>query len=126
MSLKNVLETARKLGIPVVVTDEAGEAAQVVMPFDDFAAMVGATTPVSRKPRLNTESASTRVTRVPIKREEEEMNRIFADLDRADAKGEKPLSIDDLNRLSESEPSDDPTAEEKFYLEPVDDEDPLK
>ncbi|MEN9557713.1 MAG: hypothetical protein RL141_82 [Candidatus Parcubacteria bacterium] len=41
MSLTRILQTARKLGTPVIVTDREGEAAQVIMPFDDFAALVG-------------------------------------------------------------------------------------
>lgn len=40
MSLPYILSTARKLGIPVVITNDRGESAQVVMPFEDFASMV--------------------------------------------------------------------------------------
>lgn len=40
MSLSHILGTARKLGIPVVITNDRGESAQVVMPFEDFASMV--------------------------------------------------------------------------------------
>lgn len=53
MSLASILDTARKLGIPVVITNDQGLAPQVVMPFEDFASMVGVTTPSrERKPRL--------------------------------------------------------------------------
>lgn len=41
MNLHHILGTARKLGIPVVITNERGESPQVVMPFEDFASMVG-------------------------------------------------------------------------------------
>lgn len=40
MSLSKILSTARKLGIPVVITNDRGDSPQVVMPFEDFAAMV--------------------------------------------------------------------------------------
>jgi hypothetical protein len=40
MSLINVLNTARKLGIPVVITNDRGKSPQVVLPFEDFVSMV--------------------------------------------------------------------------------------
>lgn len=46
MSLNHILGTARKLGIPVVITNDRGESAQVVMPFEDFASMVNGPQPL--------------------------------------------------------------------------------
>jgi hypothetical protein len=40
MSLIHILKTARKIGIPVVITNDRGKSPQVVMPFEDFASMV--------------------------------------------------------------------------------------
>jgi len=44
MSLNKILASAQKLGMPVVITDRQGENAQVVMPFDDFLALTHSVT----------------------------------------------------------------------------------
>jgi hypothetical protein len=132
MSLKNVLDTARRLGIPVVITDETGEAAQVVMPFEDFAAMVGATSPAPRKPR---------VTR--SREQDEEIAQALAELtlehfNEQDApmadEPRIPISVpeqrNDNIRPSEKRLQDElgmsvtpeDLLEDRFYLEPIDDE----
>ena len=41
MSLQRVFESARKLGLPVVVTDPAGREPFVLVPLDQFEAMAG-------------------------------------------------------------------------------------
>ena len=41
MSMQRVLETARKLGLPVIVTDPAGREPFVLLPLDQFEAMAG-------------------------------------------------------------------------------------
>jgi hypothetical protein len=132
MSLKNVLDTARRLGIPVVITDEEGEAAQVVMPFEDFAAMVGATSPAPRKPRITRSQE-----------DDEEIAQALADLtlehfteqessmaDESRAPFTVPEQRNDNIRPSEKRPQDDlamavtpeDLLEDHFYLEPIDDE----
>ncbi len=46
MSIHRVLETARRLGLPVIFTDDAGREPMVVVPLEQFEAMVGSA-PVS-------------------------------------------------------------------------------
>ena len=42
MSLQRIFESARKLGLPVIVTDPAGREPMVVLPLEQFEAMAGA------------------------------------------------------------------------------------
>ncbi|MFA5130207.1 MAG: hypothetical protein WC477_04825 [Patescibacteria group bacterium] len=60
MGLNHILDTARRLGIPVVITNERGESPQVVMPFDDFASMVGMASPKEKtnRPRISPQEAT--------------------------------------------------------------------
>jgi hypothetical protein len=124
MSLKNVLDTARKLGIPVVITDEEGEAAQVVMPFEDFAALVGATSPSprpsatsSRKPRVTSQAAN------PT---EDEVAQALADLTIERLSDQANQAAERLEQEMGVRKSDEGFLEDKFYLEPLEDEDSLK
>jgi len=41
MSLQNVFESARKMGVPVIVTDPSGREPMVVLPLEQFEAMNG-------------------------------------------------------------------------------------
>ena len=43
MSLQRVFESARKLGLPVVVTDPSGREPFVLLPLDQFEALTGET-----------------------------------------------------------------------------------
>jgi SpoU rRNA methylase family enzyme len=132
MPIKNVLDTARRLGIPVVIMDEAGEAAQVVMPFEDFAAMVGATSPAPRKPRVTRD-----------REDDEEVAQALAELT-LERFNEQESSMPDEIRIPVSTPeqrvestrfsdkrlqdelgvgvSPGDLLEDHFYLEPIDDE----
>ncbi len=110
MSLQHVLATAKKLGIPVVITNEAGEASQVVMPFEDFAAMVGSVTPVARKPRIS-----------PVVDEEEDLEQVLSAID-FEPSQEPPMRppVSPSGPTSPISSSDD-----KFYLEPIEDKEDL-
>lgn len=67
MSLQRVFESARRLGLPVVVTDPAGRDPFVLLPLDQFEAMAGSSIQSAspeREPRnaknpLNTAEKST-------------------------------------------------------------------
>lgn len=111
MSLKNVLDTARRLGIPVIVTDEDGEAAQVVMPFDDFAAMVGQATPSPRKPRVTKKDKG-----------EDEIAEALADLTIECMSDQAREAADRLERDMGVRENGQGFLEDRFYLEPIDDE----
>jgi hypothetical protein len=110
MSLTSILDTARKLGIPVVITNDRGDAPQVVMPFEDFASMVGVTTPKERKPRLTS-----------IPKTKDEVIQALEGL-----KGER-IPDDEVFDVSVeeevvTEPSGDgQLLEDHFYFEPLDD-----
>jgi hypothetical protein len=124
MPLQHVLETARKLGIPVVITDEAGDAAQVVMPFDDFAAMVNATSPTSPKTR---KAPPSEPRTIPIRDERED--EIDLALEELQFQGirEEPLVRENPVKVPPAEtPKDGEFLEDKFYLEPLNDEESLK
>jgi len=120
MSLKNVLETARKLGIPVVITDEEGDAAQVVMPFEDFAALVGATSP---SPRSN---AKPQATSRHAQAMEDEVAQALADLTIERLNEQANVVAEHIEQEVEAAKPSEGFLEDKFYLEPLDDEAPLK
>lgn len=127
MPLTHVLETARRLGIPVIITDEEGEAAQVIMPFDDFAAMVGTATPTP-KSASRPQTGRPRVTHAtsPIS-EDDEIARALAELQREAIEEKSIQSVAGLeNELGDPEKKAEGFLEETFYLEPLDDEDSLK
>lgn len=50
MSLQRVFESARRLGLPVVVTDPAGRDPFVLLPLDQFEAMAGSSQPATQEP----------------------------------------------------------------------------
>jgi hypothetical protein len=127
MALTHVLETARRLGIPVIITDEAGEAAQVIMPFDDFAAMVGTATPAPKQ-SFRSQTSKPRVTRTvtPVS-EDDEIARALADLQQETLEEKSTRTIADLeNEMGEPRETKEGFLEEAFYLEPLEDTDETK
>lgn len=110
MSLTSILDTARKLGIPVVITNDRGDAPQVVMPFEDFASMVGVTVPKERKPRLTS-----------IPKTKDEVIQALEDLkgDRISDDEVFDASVEETIAVEPSEP--DRLLEDHFYFEPLDD-----
>lgn len=131
MALQHVLDTARRLGIPVVITNEAGEESQVVMPFDDFAAMVGATSPAPRtmtgaalrnRPRVS--HMEERSSMAPI---QDEIAEALAELHMEEMSMEVPMPSMERTETKKggvSAPKEEGFPEDKFYLEPLDDENP--
>jgi len=61
MSLQRVLETARRTGTPVIVTDVAGREPLVVLPLEQFEALTGESKHVA------TEKGSARAEEVPLR-----------------------------------------------------------
>ena len=122
MSLQHVLATAKKLGIPVVITNEAGEGSQVVMPFDDFAAMVGNQTPaVHSKSKVNTPRV---VATGPTSRidERDEIAEALSEI-QFEGLREEPFTRDDLSAPSPAPSSG--LSDDKFYLEPIEEKEDL-
>jgi len=123
MSLNHILETARKLGIPVILTNDRGDAPQVIMPFEDFASMVGVSAaPVGKRPRLSKAGDE----------EDEEIAQALADLAREEmerkihrepvapaAGAEAPLTDEEIESLAAQ---DALMLEEKFSFEPIEEE----
>lgn len=113
MSLQRIFESARKLGVPVVITDPAGRDPLVVLPLEQFEALsesgqgessVAASSkpsPVKEKERIESLLAD-RAAEIAQQRLEEAVGGVQA---AAKIPGENPeISLD-----------------ERFYLEPVDD-----
>lgn len=97
MSIQHVFESARRLGLPVILTDIGGRDPMVVLPLDQFEAMAGES-PV--KPLAKPEP--------------------HQDVKRPEAL--HGLSAKDLEVLSKAAPAQDLPLDERFYLEPVDDD----
>lgn len=112
MSLNHILDTARKLGIPVVITNERGESPQVVMPFEDFASMVGVSRPIAGKPRITD--------REEVEEERDEIAQALADLtmERFDEQANEPLPSLDVD---DPEAPEERFLEDHFYFEPLED-----
>lgn len=140
MSLPYILSTARKLGIPVVITNERGESAQVVMPFEDFASMVNGVQPHSHEgccsSRADEETGGgfdledeLEDEWVPEEAEEgsyeltpeeiEELDKIIIE----DEKGEgEPQATEKTGKEQKEKESMEPTSvslEDQFYFEPL-------
>ena len=121
MSLDSILRTARKLGIPVVITNDRGESPQVVMPFEDFASMVGVSpATVSGKPRITRDAFS-----------EDDLDSIDMtdgfEPDEHDFPGEGEADENFIVKGAEPEVRDPDAAtsgslEDQFYFEPTDDQ----
>jgi hypothetical protein len=114
MSLNHILDTARKLGIPVVITNERGESPQVVMPFEDFASMVGVTGPMAGKPRVTGRVAEE-------VDERDEIAQALADLTMERIEEQGDIEDADLDKELASDQDDDRFLEDNFYFEPVED-----
>lgn len=101
MSLQRVFESARKLGIPVIVTDPAGRDPMVVLPLEHFEAMAGSaveeTTQSGQGDKPSVKSDALPDQALPVWEPLEKMP-------------------EKLENMSEMAP------EERFYLEPVEDE----
>jgi hypothetical protein len=113
MSLQRVLETARKTGTPVIITDVAGREPMVILPLEQFEAMAGdgASVPAPRSPAREPISKEERVVRV--------LEEIAAE--RAEARVEQEAPIDIESLTIEVPVPQDLSLEERFYLEPLED-----
>ena len=107
-SLQNILEVAKKLGVPVIITDQAGEAAQVVLSFEQFVAMSGVNVPEApfSKPVEQRVASEPAVVNIPIQ------------------VTPTVQSIPNSNSSSPEKPqiSEEMFVEERFYIEPLDPE----
>jgi hypothetical protein len=147
MSIHRILKAARRIGIPVVITNERGESPQVVMSFEDFSSMVRSSGRAFKKPRITDRSdqeeddeIAQALADITMERMDREADDFSAGDDDDDDLDE--LDIDELNALSmdmmeedehteedartnapESKPEnkDERFLEDHFYFEPLED-----
>lgn len=116
MSLQRVFESARKLGVPVIVTDPGGREPMVVMPLEQFEAMAGESTSA---PVVKSGSAPT----TQKSKEELRVEQILADQASHVAQDRMEEVAGEFTVASSGTPENpEISLEERFYLEPVDDE----
>jgi hypothetical protein len=111
MSLQRVIETARRTGTPVIVTDIAGREPMVILPLEQFEALAGEPTlaPTPRPEPVRTPSS--------FKKEEklvQELEDMIAERTASASPSVEAVSL-------ELPVTEDVTLEERFYLEPVED-----
>ncbi|MCI0479814.1 hypothetical protein L0Y59_04685 [Candidatus Uhrbacteria bacterium] len=119
MSLQRVLETARKTGTPVILTDVAGREPLVILPLEQFEAMagVGVDTGKHQSSVRGQESGYS-----PKKPHTETVDEAFAEMaaERLKSRVEDvAVQIESLVEQGGEKP--EIPLEERFYLEPVDD-----
>lgn len=123
MSIQRVLEVARRQNMPVVVTDVAGREPMVILPLASYEAMLDgrpsrhvsseANPPEWKAPRESASSAPMKERVVAIEAMTENMT------------GELQAQVNQAMRDLTETPSDVSSGismEERFYLEPVDEE----
>ena len=102
MSLSRIFESARRLGVPVIVTDSAGRDPLVVLPLEQFEAMAGETERKLEYAPLPASSAEKKTSVSPA--------------------GQRVSVKTQLEALAVAEPTtDELSLEERFYLEPIED-----
>jgi hypothetical protein len=118
MSLQRIFESARKLGVPVIMTDPAGREPLVILPLEQFEAMAGVA--VGQTPKPTPKPAPK-----PVQKSKEELRveEILAAqaAEVSEARMEE-VATDLAEQGVQSTETPEITLEERFYLEPTDDE----
>lgn len=121
MSLQRVFESARKLGLPVVVTDPAGREPMVVLSLEQFEAMAGSTENVSDEPRSTLPPKAPKNNR---KAPETLVEPTLTDLpgyengNKSSEQRSEPV-MDEIQVQNQQNP--EISLDERFYLEPLED-----
>lgn len=112
MSFQRVIETARRTGVPVIMTDVAGREPMVILSLEQFEAMAGdgAREPVVRRSQAPAGRPVQKDVDAALADIAEEQTHVRTDRS-ADAVKQE-VAADDLAGLA---------IEERFYLEPVED-----
>lgn len=126
MSLNNILASAQKLGMPVVITDRQGENAQVVMPFDDFLALTHSVTGEGKQ-GIASGSLDDLDLDDDFSHGSQQMDFSVGELDgEIQAEMDRASAMEDEQTLFAGDPfskaPDSGAMEEKFYLEPLGEE----
>lgn len=124
MSLQRVLETGRKIGMPVIITDLSGRDPMVILPLEQFEAMAG----TAQKGTSVTKKAPVELPRrVPPSSDSafsltDSAEQAFADMTAERAKARVEEAATQLEAVVAKSPENpDFSLEERFYLEPVED-----
>src|SRR5262245_33195529 len=114
MSLQRVLETARKTGLPVIVTDVAGREPMVILPLEQYEALtdseetVAPSLPKVAQPRQEIKT-------VPLPIDADEGVNVLSE-----SKESTSVRLEAVAEQSLEDEEEIPL-EERFYLEPVED-----
>ncbi len=108
MSWQRILESARRLGAPVIVTDIAGREPMVILPFEQYDRLLDGSQP-SVRPAVS--STARKETVIPIKVELKAENIVTEELPNLSSISSAP-----------TQEAGDLTLEERFYLEPVEED----
>lgn len=122
MSLQRIFESARKLGVPVIMTDSQGREPLIVLPLEQFEAMVGEEGRMEvgggsarKSMAFGSESIEPRVSIIKEERQLEDSSNIE----------EVPQKVQ-LEMISNREvDNSEISLEERFYLEPIEDKDAI-
>lgn len=112
MSWQRILETARKQGMPVIVTDIAGREPMVILPLEMYERL-GEAHSVNR-PRVSSAAE-------PRSVEEKLVMEELAEMAAEDLQKKVDVALDQLSESAPEEPGE-LSVEERFYLEPVDED----
>jgi hypothetical protein len=118
MSLQRVLETARKTGAPVIVTDVAGREPMVILPLEQFEALTGVGSETVRPAVRTAPVAPRRETKIVV---EDPVDRAFAEMAAERLKNRMEETAVQIESLADQAKNPEISLEERFYLEPVDD-----
>lgn len=108
MSWQRVIETARKIGMPIIITDVVGRDPMVILPLEQFEAMAGDTAQPIPEP-----APGSKITHEPTSTRGEEQDQHLI----------PPSSgfMRDLAPLPDNLSNTEIPLEEGFYLEPIED-----
>ncbi len=112
MALQRILESARKLGVPVIITDVAGRDPFVILPLEQFEAMAG----VEGKEMKQESIKSIK----PVPSLEGELPEPTTHFSLNEVQREILPKIEEKEAKPEIQEVEENPLEERFYLEPMD------
>jgi len=113
MSLQRIIESARKLGVPVIMTDPAGREPLVIVSLEQFEAMAG----TSQEVLQDKPAEAARYSNFDADTAFPEPNLVTQSIEPQDMP--QDVYLEDMPPAQAPKPMTD---EERFYLEPLDDQ----
>lgn len=114
MSWQRVIETARKTGMPIIITDPAGREPMVILPLEQFEAMVSEPVTKTRSVSQPSPLSDLLVSR------KQEVDDILAEQMAQQFKNRMENAASSLESMTDLSSPEIPL-EEGFYLEPIED-----